>query len=800
MTWTPLSSRIHNLPLILAGPILRRTEANSVTVWLALKESRTVTLAILDTNKQVLITGRKKTTQFGVNLHIVAVTAKAESNLLIFGENYLYNLAFNSGETLNTPNVLNSEGSILEITYPQYDLPSFALVPTDLKELRIVHGSCRKPHGEGVDGLATVDKMIREALVKNPQKRPHQLFLTGDQIYADDVADALLFMLIDASHTLLGWLEILPDVESIKELQPGKRNNLASYTARLTASINKFNNINNISKSHLFTFGEYLLMYLFVWSDVLWVKLEDFPRYEDVNTNISKAEFKAEVTYLQEFQSTLKEVRRALANIPTYMIFDDHEITDDWYLNMGWCDRVLKQPLGRRILQNGLLAYAICQAWGNTPEQFETGAGEALLNAASAWCASGGTNPEYEQEISERVGLPTVTDIRNNKGLFPSDTVIKWHYSITFPSYEVIVLDTRTWREFPGKDFDFPALLSKAGFDEQISKARLDDVEVTLVICPSPYIGVPFLENIQKKAKSVSEKLGTAAWGFDPEAWGLDETAFERLLATFARRSLPKKESRIVILSGDVHYSFASRLQYSSIRPFQSADNINAELIVSQFTSSSLKNEVKGMGGSYSLHKKGFVPFEITTDLPTAEVLGWTNPEKHELEIGIVYTRVNELFQSIPWRVKGSPALVNLMKERNWSRVFETKQPEWWYRIDFLAAKSEEFKQLKTTPVKSVVAPLPGEQRQQFLEEYLAMAKFCNYLKEGKEIVGLNNLGEITFESVDGNLVVVQTLWWRLESRGNKILDPFPLTRTEVSLSFADKAHSMSDVLKEVKI
>ena len=35
MGWTPLRERINELPLVLAGPILRRTEPDSVTVWVA---------------------------------------------------------------------------------------------------------------------------------------------------------------------------------------------------------------------------------------------------------------------------------------------------------------------------------------------------------------------------------------------------------------------------------------------------------------------------------------------------------------------------------------------------------------------------------------------------------------------------------------------------------------------------------------------------------------------------------------------------------------------------------------------
>ncbi|MEO0935237.1 MAG: hypothetical protein AAFY21_16275, partial [Cyanobacteria bacterium J06641_2] len=284
MGWTPLRERVDELPLVLAGPILRRTEPDSVTVWVALKASRHVTLTIFDENHNFLFESTRTTARIGINLHVVAVTANASSHILKNDENYLYDLHFGNGELLSSPGILTTEGSLEDITYPQYTLPSFALPPSDLKDLRIIHGSCRKPHGESLDALAAMDKMIKEALEIEPKKRPHQLFLTGDQIYADDVADVLLFMLMDAGETLLGWSEKLPDVENLEELQPGKRNDLATKTAGFTASIGKLNNLTDIAESHLFTFGEYMSMHLFAWSDVLWVEPEFFPDFNDVNS------------------------------------------------------------------------------------------------------------------------------------------------------------------------------------------------------------------------------------------------------------------------------------------------------------------------------------------------------------------------------------------------------------------------------------------------------------------------------------------------------------------------------------
>ena len=824
MGWTPLKERIHQIPLILAGPIVRHTQPDAVTLWVALKENRNVTLRIFDLNNTILLAGSRRTIRIGQNLHIVAVTAKSNSKVLNYGENYVYDLEFDRGETLASPGILTSEGSLEGIIYSRYRLPSFALVPHSLKELRLIHGSCRKPHGESIDALASLDKMIGEALAQNSKKRPHQLFLTGDQIYSDDVADILLFMLIDAEKALLGWSEKLPDVENPEELNPGQRNNIATNIAGFTASIGKVGTISNLAKSHLFTLGEFCTMYLFAWSDVLWVRPENFPTFEDVNPNVdssasgffaggkNKRSFHEELRHIKEFWATLKQVRRALANIPTYTIFDDHEITDDWYLNVAWCDRTLNKPLGRRILQNGMLGYALFQAWGNTPEQFEQGeAGWTLLQATELWSLSAGTDSKQEAEITKRIGLPNLASITQThpRRVSPNPGALTWHYVVTGPKYEVLVLDTRTQREFPGKnDFDFPALLNAQAYDEQISNVpRHPETEVTLVISPGPVVGVPFMEKLQKIAKKISEKFGSAAWGFDTEAWGLEETAFERILSRIALRGLPGKQNKVVILSGDVHYSFSARLQYRATRPFEATKNVNIDLTIVQFTSSPFKNEKKGIGGSHSLHIKGFVPFRLLINGPSAEVLGWDNPQKEELYLGVCYTPINETLQPIPLISQDNPAKLDLVKERSSLRKLEiTKKPQWWYRIDFIDAKSENINQKQNSHsanTGSILAPLPGQNRQPFLEQYLAIAGNEHHHElgknYGKEIVGVNNIAEITFESVDGKDVVVQTLWWRLESHEkDKFLEPFPLSRCEVSLDFADKQHPIDDVLREV--
>lgn len=123
-TWKPLADRLATLPLVLAGPIVRRVTPDAVTVWVALRAPHGVTLRIYTrTEADGLIehfTGTRCTVRFGENLHTVAVTAKATTveETLPGGTLFYYDLFFASiGEAdepvtstaphLATPGILN---------------------------------------------------------------------------------------------------------------------------------------------------------------------------------------------------------------------------------------------------------------------------------------------------------------------------------------------------------------------------------------------------------------------------------------------------------------------------------------------------------------------------------------------------------------------------------------------------------------------------------------------------------------------------------------------------------------------
>ncbi|MGZ3647279.1 MAG: hypothetical protein ACXVCM_25900 [Ktedonobacteraceae bacterium] len=835
ISWIPLAERFAAVPLILAGPMLRRVEPHSVTVWLALKEARTVTLRIYARNEQGQLVqqfeGTRRTVRLGDHLHVVAVTARATTSneQLVWGQLYYYDLFFQPDSSLDmhapetaphldTPGILNNDpssaGHLHRLVYPGHSLPSFVLPPEDVNLLRIVHGSCRKPHGIGKEMLSALDVLL-EAEAEHPEKRPQQLFMTGDQIYADDVATSLLFMLNDAGTVLCAGNaeEILPLVNVPSHaLGPGGRTEVVRNKAMFTTTT---------PDNQLLSLSEYTAMYLFAWSDVLWP--EQLPEADDIwqiypdmrprPAQQKKAEerYAAHSEQLHSFRSTLPQVRRALANIATYTIFDDHDVTDDWYLDGAWCRRVLASPLGRRVIRNALLAYTLFQAWGNTPEQFDEGSGAAFLQAMTTW--RGDESDPRVKTLECSIGMPSTFAGRGE--LQHWEQALHWHYTFSGPRYQIIVMDTRTQRLYRSPD-EFPGLLSPSAMNTQVVAAARKDVDVTLVISATPVLGIDFVETVQFWSRWRVKDNYT----YDREAWALEWGTFQAFL------KIMSEMEHLVFLSGDVHYAFGASLEYWDYHTQKTAKMVN-------YTSSSLHNE--GSGAQIAVLAVGYprLLYLLRREgTPTIDFFAWDIASNHynlNRILSLIRTHPYKLWWSIPRLIAAlrSPYEI-VMRTRGWPKgAFDAFPPDRSYRLRYLRNIHSPTATQKLVTGK--VQPLPiaffgwmihlirtvlgavifletqlGKARNKLLrratsvkqtqkalqqpahvlaqeaiketerlERHLAKRRrslverlirleeeWLDKLKAGALIVGYNNIGDISFDWVPGKKDVIQRLWW----------------------------------------
>ncbi len=861
------ADRIEYLPLILAGPILRHTESDAVTVWVALKAPRQVTLNVYATDENgssitaLVLEGSGATVPLGQHLHIIAVTAKPigetkrrqgdagnpstslsasphlphslTSSSLEPGQIYAYDLSFGSDEQ-TLAEALNSsiQPFPTTVSYFEHQLPTFAIPPLDLCDLRLAHGSCRKLHGGGQDALPILDDLIKH-YAKEPNARLHQLFFTGDQIYGDDVADPLLWAATSVGDTLLGWEENLPlsqtsttgcEFKKPRELKPGQRTDIAkdfcSFTAMLSNSPEK-------AKSHLFSMGEYFASYLLVWSPVLWSKC--LPKGKDIYNDPKQAkQWDEQARHVEECISQLWKVRRALANVPTYMICDDHDITDDWYLNRAWCVNVLSKPLGRRVVQNGLLAYAVFQAWGNTPDQFQDGQpGGNLLQAATLWSASAGTDEAAATKISQFLGIPQIdsktglpklkldNDVLILDRDYPDGTrPLEWHYTIRSLKHEVIVLDTRTWRGYPlqeeemeklpdryrgrvldpkwmdesqlspvmeGYAFSPPRLLCPTAFEQQIQKPleltdRLkqtteSDIEVTFIVLPTNLVSLHIIDVVQQweleKGNVFNSDVG--------DAWNLNEAALSTLLI-----ELFKRRREVVVLSGDIHYAGTVRLSYWFGDHYNSVEqvsdgasprvqNSNAR-VLAQLTASAFKNgELK----TYFIHSKAK---SIAPEQPQ-DWAGWNKPPEL-VEIQVTPGTVRMLDVELPTT---GPVVRQVLGMRGnldgaWEIVLKDRNslPDWQYHVEWIKRQKATVAPWQEKRLSSVSCQSKNPPNWLTQLGNVASRLWRNqWVQEGEEVIGRNNFGVVSLQWSQTNeqaKAVIQDIYWRSSWKPSRVV------------------------------
>jgi hypothetical protein len=812
----PLS--VANLPLVLAGPIVRRVDTTSVTVWLALKAPRKVTLDVYEGATGSLppeapVTGTGVTARIGDNLHIVAVTARARSGRdLRPGTIHRYNLRF--GEDASAPagpvpagapdlfskNVVawTEDDAKQALTYPDAPgaptLPSFVTPPADPGGLRLFHASCRKPHGEGTDALTILDEVLADD-VGSATDRPQQLILTGDQIYADDVADGMLYICTAYGHTLLGRGErfpTLPEESRKRRLFPGRRQELVDEDFGLTTTH---------GRSHLLRLSEFLAMYLMVWSPVLWPALPTMGYFADLypkeaaalgNPHVSEyrallhkprdkeagarlGDYITESDRLDEFRATLPKVRRALANTATYMIFDDHEVTDDWFISAAWVNDVCGTVHGRQFLGNGLAAYAVCQGWGNTPEQFAEGPlGEAGRDLLAALAAPDHTAPGPAAVIARRTGVPSGTDPAGR--ITRADGSLAWHYSITWPGHQMVVLDTRTQRVFREGAQDPPALLySDASYTAMVEGPRDQGPEkVTLLVSPCPVLGYPLVEDfIQPTARALAFDTYANQLENDYEAWAHDPLAFEKFVSRVLGHADPGPDGvrrrRVVSIGGDVHYAFAIRMAYHATVPYRGRPG-EVRGVMAQLTASSLKNET---GGTVLLHRLGYGPDRSSAEVPSTRRAGWANADGEGVAVRIA--GLDGAHSSV---VREVPAVYELPPRS----TLRSPAPEWEYRLDYYRHNDPDGKAPRPGKPAPVSYPAWGDRRAALAQYVQAAGNHDGYMNlwgSGREVVGRNNIGEIQFSWGAGDAKsVIQTLWWHLPGPGSGA----PLTRLVVPL------------------
>lgn len=422
----------------------------------------------------------------------------------------------------------------------------------------ILHGSCRNAHHPAKDSLVTASHWHAQQRSDN-EVGAQLLLLSGDQIYADDVAGPMLL----AIHKIINVLGIYKEqpldlnLPNDIELQLYNRQNLLPKTPWQNRSklgvgywLKKdephFSSVKAFN--HLIHFEEFIALYVLNFSASVWQLINT----EQLNYKGSDPKYRVifdlEKQALTEFITGLKSVEQLFANVSSLMIFDDHDVTDDWNLTAGWEQAINQNHSSKRIINNGLTSYWLFQGMGN----------DALIK-------------------TESLLSPFKGCLIDNTWCFKDfDTLLNqfnyWHYELsTIP--KVVVLDTRTHRWRNESNFNEPSGLLDWERLVELQESLLSHNKV-IIVSAAPVFGVKSIEAIQALFNMCGQPLMV-----DVENWMAHEGSAKKLLDTFRRNDTP---SETLILSGDVHYSFCFSVQ----KRFKDHPNR-----IWQLTASGIKNE-----------------------------------------------------------------------------------------------------------------------------------------------------------------------------------------------------------------
>lgn len=542
---------------MLAGPILRRLEPGRLVLWLVGSDALDLTLELAPQGgpvRRLRLDGAAcRVVRVGrhayVHLIDVALDEPLAQDVLVE-----YDLLLDGGAGIAhwAPHLLHAGER----------RPSFVLRS---RMDDILYGSCRKPHHRSRDGLACADALLADR-IQEAGARPAMLMLCGDQVYADDVAGPMLA----AIHALIERLglygeclegAVVEDSEALyahpagyyrrEDLLPAFKSN-DDLRDRFFGGSEKpiFTTAN--AHNHLVTLAEVMAMYLLVWSPAPWQIVGEPPMPPLTPKHVER--WRREGAALQGFCADLPAAARLMAHVQTLMIFDDHDITDDWNLSAKWETTAYGHPFSRRIIGNALAAYMLCQGWGNRPDVF----GEALDAMAA---------------------LTAAPDARGRLDPGAQDALIQhllafrqWDYMLrTQPA--IIVLDTRTRRWRNRRTPGHPSGLMDWESLTELQHELLDET-AAVIVSAAPMFGVKLIEVVQRIATFAGLALTV-----DAENWMAHRGAASSMLNIFRHSRTP---GNYVILSGDVHYSFVYDVEVrESDRPQH----------VWQITSSGIKNE-----------------------------------------------------------------------------------------------------------------------------------------------------------------------------------------------------------------
>ena len=247
------------------------------------------------------------------------------------------------------------------------------------------------------------------------------------------------------------------------------------------------------------------------------------------------------------------DIRWLLSTVPTAMIFDDHDVSDDWNISWSWVQEMRDQPWWEARITGAFMAYWIYQHIGNLspPELAEERTLEIVAGDGDAGPRLRRLAYEWDRESAAS----------------------RWAYYRDFGDSRLLVLDSRAARVLAEGRREMVDEEEWAWIVEH-SRGEFDHLVIASTLPVFLPHGIHHLEAWNEAlcdsrwgrvAARLSERLRRAV---DLEHWAAFNPSFERLCGWLRTVSdggaNAPAPATIVLLGGDVHNAYVSKIDLGS--------------------------------------------------------------------------------------------------------------------------------------------------------------------------------------------------------------------------------------------
>ncbi|MFF7094584.1 alkaline phosphatase D family protein [Streptomyces rubradiris] len=250
------------------------------------------------------------------------------------------------------------------------------------------------------------------------------------------------------------------------------------------------------------------------------------------------------------------EIRWLLSTVPSFMIFDDHDIVDDWNTSAAWLADMRSTDWWQQRLLSGLMSYWVHQHLGNLSP--------AELADDPAWAAvrNAPDGTDALRALAERADAD------------PSS--VRFSYRRDFGRVRVVMVDSRAARVL---DEDRRAMLGPGEADWLREQVLADEgaYDHLLIGTSLPWLLPHLVHDAEVWDAALCAGSRGDRWarfgewlrrGADLEHWAAFPRSFADLAGLIGEAgSAPGAPASVCVLSGDVHHGYVARASWPSGGP-----------------------------------------------------------------------------------------------------------------------------------------------------------------------------------------------------------------------------------------